>query len=102
MRELEPMKRGKQQKELNIQTSKKVKTVINLIDKLIAGKRFGELDSAKQMYLLDCQAKLEDMENGYFTVESLEFLYGSINSLIAICYDAKLEIGNYIDHFKEE
>ena len=34
---------------LEIATSKNVKQVLNIIDNIIAGQRFGELDSGRQM-----------------------------------------------------
>lgn len=91
MRDMTPMER-KSPKKVEIQPSESVKQVLNILDHMIAGKRFGELDSAKQMYLLDCQAKLEDMQQGYFTENSLIFLRGAIDGLIKTLTDAHKDV----------
>lgn len=96
MREITPMER-KQPKEIKIEPSKSVKQVLNIIDHMIAGKRFGELDSAKQMYLLDCQAKIDDMQQGYFTESSAIFLINSIGELLNVLTDAQKDLRNVID-----
>lgn len=95
MREIEPLKRN-EPKEIELDVSDKIKIILNILDKLIAGERFGEVDSSRQMYLLDCQSKLYDMQNGYFTDSSLIFLWNSINELMNMCKDAKDEIKKYI------
>lgn len=61
MREISQKER-KEQKYIQVETTKNIKLVLNIIDKLIAGKRFGELDSSKQMCLLDCQARIDEMQ----------------------------------------
>lgn len=91
MREIQPLKR-KEPKKIEIQNSENVKQILNILNHMIAGKRFGELDSSNQMYLLDCQARIDDMEKGYYTEVSLDFLNRSIDGLLKILLDAKKEI----------
>ena len=69
---------------LEIATSKNVKQVLNIIDNIIAGQRFGELDSGRQMYLLDCQARIYNMLNNKFTENDIVFLIQTIDSLTKI------------------
>ena len=58
----------------------------------IEGKRFGEFDSSKQMYLFNCQARIQEMKLGYYTEEDVEFLKVSIHSLKQIIMGAEMEI----------
>ena len=95
MREIEQMQRGGKNL-LDINPSNDVKQVLVLIDNLIAGKRFGELDSAKQMYLLDCQARISTMQNGEWTKNDVIFLIKTIDSLTKTLFTAKDELENYL------
>ena len=81
---------------LEIATSKNVKQVLNIIDNIIAGQRFGELDSGRQMYLLDCQARIYNMLNNRFTENDIVFLIQTIDSLTKTLFDAKNELENII------
>lgn len=81
---------------LEIATSKNVKQVLNIIDNIIAGQRFGELDSGRQMYLLDCQARIYNMLNNRFTENDIVFLVQTIDSLTKTLLDAKNELENII------
>ena len=81
---------------LEIATSKNVKQVLNIIDNIIAGQRFGELDSRRQMYLLDCQARIYNMLNNRFTENDIVFLIQTIDSLTKTLFDAKNELENII------
>ena len=92
-REITQLER-RQPKEIEMKTSKNVKDVLNIIDHMIAGKRFGEMDSGKQMFLLGCQTKIDEMQHGYFTEDSLIFLEDTIDSLIKTLTSAKNEIKN--------
>lgn len=100
MRESNELKRNKQ-KELEIQTSENVKIVLEIFDSLIAGQRFGELDSSKQMYLLGCQSKIEDMKQGYYTEDSLEFLCESIKTLLHTVDSAIVDVQKICKEFEE-
>ena len=91
---IEDKKRDKQY--LEIATSKNVKQVLNIIDNIIAGQRFGELDSGRQMYLLDCQARIYNMLNNKFTENDIVFLIQTIDSLTKTLFDAKNELENII------
>ena len=95
MRKINQMPRNNKEL-LNINPSKDVKKVLNLIDNLIGGKRFGELDSAKQMYLLDCQARIQEMQNGNWTEDDVIFLIKTIDSLTKTLFTAKDELENYL------
>lgn len=98
-RNLKPMERN-WTKDIHVvkeEDVKNIKQVLNIVDHLIAGRRFGELDSAKQMYLLDCQAKITDMQEGRFTDDSLEFLRELLDSLIKIFIEAKGEIDKVLE-----
>lgn len=81
---------------LEIATSKNVKQVLNIIDNIIAGQRFGELDSGRQRYLLDCQARIYNMLNNRFTENDIVFLVQTIDSLTKTLLDAKNELENII------
>lgn len=81
---------------LEIATSKNVKQVLNIIDNIIAGQRFGELDSGRQMYLLDCQARIYNMLNNKFTENDIVFLIQTIDNLTKTLFDAKNELENII------
>lgn len=81
---------------LEIAISKNIKQVLNIIDSIIAGQRFGELDSKKQMYLLDCQSRIQEMMNNRFTEADIVFLIKSINSLTKTLFSAKEELENII------
>lgn len=95
MRELIPSKRGNSNdKEIQIQNSENMKIVLNIIDNFIAGQRFGELDSGKQMYLLSCQEKIDNMQRGYYNENDVIFLKATINSLMTILTAAGIELDN--------
>lgn len=101
MRELDSqplMRRSK--KYIEVKSTENVKNVLNIIDSLIAGKRFGELDSRKQMYLLDCQTRIQEMQEGRFSDMDLLFLKDTIDSLINLLMATSCEINKYIP--KEE
>lgn len=91
---IEDKKHNKQY--LEIATSKNVKQVLNIIDNIIAGQRFGELDSGRQMYLLDCQDRIYNMLNNKFTENDIVFLIQTIDSLTKTLFDAKNELENII------
>ncbi len=91
---IEDKKHNKQY--LEIATSKNVKQVLNIIDNIIAGQRFGELDSGRQMYLLDCQARIYNMLDNRFTENDIVFLIQTIDSLTKTLFDAKNELENII------
>lgn len=95
MRDITPKER-KEQKYIQVETTKNIKLTLNIIDNLIAGKRFGELDSAKQMYLLDCQSKISEMQNGRYTETDIVFILESIDSLTKILFSAKDELENLL------
>ena len=93
MREITPLRRRDlNNKEIQIQNTEDVKAVLNLVDHMIAGKRFGEMDSAKQMYLLSCQEKIDNMQHGYYKESDVLFLEATINSFIEMLNKAKSEI----------
>lgn len=87
MRTPKPLIRG--EATVYFKPDNKIKEVINLIDYLIAGKRFETLDSGEQIYLLNCQSKLKEMKNGHFTESNLAFLEKTINSLWLTLTEAK-------------
>ena len=95
MREIQPLKRSNK-KYIEVKNTNVIKTVLNLIDNLIGGKRFGELNSNKQMYLLNCQSRIEEMLQGNYTEDDLIFLNDTIDSLINTLMAAKSEIKFYI------
>lgn len=95
MREL-IQKERKEQKYIQVGITKNIKLTLNIIDNLIAGKRFGELDSAKQMYLLDCQNRISEMQNGAYTESDIVFILESIDSLTKILFSAKDELENLL------
>lgn len=95
MRQIEQMQRG-EKNLLDINSSNDVKQVLVLIDNLIAGKRFSELDSAKQMYLLDCQTRIGTMQNGEWTEDDVIFLIKTIDSLTKTLFTAKDELESYL------
>ena len=82
----------KKPKVLLTQPSKDLKVTINLIDSLIAGKRFAEADSKKQMYLLGCQTKLREMQEGHFDENGIHFLYNTMNQLISQLTNAREDL----------
>ena len=90
------LKETKEQKYIQVETTKNIKLTLNIIDNLIAGKRFGELDSAKQMYLLDCQSKISEMQSGRYTETDIAFILKSIDSLTKILFSAKDELENLL------
>lgn len=94
MREITPLRRSPKQNEIQVQNTEDVKAVLNLVDHMIAGKRFGEMDSAKQMYLLSCQEKIDNMQHGYYKENDILFLEATINSFIEMLNKAKSEINN--------
>ena len=67
MRKIEEMKRDSKQ-YLEIKTPKNIKQVLNIVDSIIAGQRFTQLDSDKQMYLLNCQSKIQNKEIGIYSI----------------------------------
>ncbi len=83
-------------KPIAVKRSENIQGVLNIIDHMIAGKRFGEMDSAKQMFLLGCQAKIDEMQHGYFTEEGLLFLNDTIDTLMENLIAAKNEIKIFI------
>lgn len=89
-------------KEIEVKQTKNIKDVLNIIDHMIAGKRFGEFDSSKQMYLFSCQTKINDMQHGYFTEESLIFLDDVIDALMKTMVSAKHELKFYIRGDEDE
>lgn len=95
MREIIQSKRNKQ-KYIQVKTTENIKLVLNILDNMIAGKRFGELDSAKQMYLLDCQARIDEMKKGTYTESDIVFILESIDSLTKILFSAKDELENLL------
>lgn len=82
--------------KIKIEPSKNVKQVLVLIDNLIGGKRFGELDSAKQMYLLDCQCKIDAISRGECTEADIVFILETIDSLTKTLFAAKDELENML------
>lgn len=95
MREL-TQKERKEQKHIQVETTKNIRLTLNIIDNLIAGKRFRELDSAKQMYLLGCQSKITEMQKGTYTESDIVFILESIDSLTKILFSAKDELENLL------
>lgn len=95
MREIEQKDRNQIQ-YLEIKTSKEIQQVLVLIDNLIGGKRFGEMDSAKQMYLLDCQARIDTIQKGHCTEADIIFLIKAIDSLTKTLFTAKDELENLL------
>lgn len=95
MRDINSRER-KEQKYIQVNSTKNIKLVLKLIDSMIAGKRFGELDSAKQMYLLDCQARIDEMQKGTYTEGDIVFILESIDSLSKILFSAKDELENLL------
>ncbi len=95
MRELEQKTRA-EKKYIQVKSSKEIQQVLVLIDNLVAGKRFGELDSAKQMYLLDCQARIDTIQKGQCTEGDIIFLIKTIDSLTKTLFTAKDELENLL------
>ena len=81
---------------IEIEPSKNIQQVLVLIDNLIGGKRFGELDSAKQMYLLDCQWKISNIKRGECTEADIVFLLETIDSLTKTLFAARDELENIL------
>lgn len=96
MREKSIDERKRDKQYLEIQTSKDIKQVLNLLEKLIAGQRFGELDTEKQIYLFNCQARINEMQLGRFTEEDIVFILKSIDSLTKTLFSAKDELENIL------
>lgn len=82
--------------------SSKVSAVLNIIDAIIEGKRFGEFNSKKQIYLLSCQAKLTDMQQGIYTEADITFLTKMIDTLIQMFQDAKSEVEETLKYFNNQ
>lgn len=82
----------KELKELKTEPSKNLKVVLNLVDSLIAGQRFGEMDSKKQIYLMSCQTKIREMQEGYFDEAGIAFIFDIVNSLSEKLSAAKGEL----------
>lgn len=95
MRKIEEMKRDSKQ-YLEIKTPKNIKQVLNIIDSIIAGQRFSQLDSDKQMYLLNCQSKIQNMIDDNFTRTDIIFLLQTIDSLSNLLSSAKKDLENII------
>jgi len=95
MRKIEEMKRDSKQ-YLEIKTPKNIKQVLNIIDSIIAGQRFAQLDSDKQMYLLNCQSKIQNMIDDNFTRTDIIFLLQTIDSLSNLLSSAKKDLENII------
>lgn len=95
MRKLEEMKKDNKQ-YLEIKTPKNIKQVLNIIDSIIAGQRFAQLDSDKQMYLLNCQSKIQNMIDDNFTRTDIIFLLQTIDSLSNLLSSAKKDLENII------
>lgn len=91
MREIKALERNSK-KYIEVKKHKNIDLVLNFIDTLIEGKRFGEFDSSKQMYLFNCQSRIKEMKLGYYTEEDLEFLKISMHSLKQIIMGAEMEI----------
>jgi len=89
------MKRDSKQ-YLEIKTPKNIKQVLNIIDSIIAGQRFAQLDSDKQMYLLNCQSKIQNMIDDNFTRTDIIFLLQTIDSLSNLLSSAKKDLENII------
>ena len=98
MRDLEPKKR-RGQELVEVRMSDNIKKVLNIIDTLLAGRVFGQTNSASVIYLMSCQARIEEMNEGNFTQDDLIFLNDTIDSLMNMLMAAKSEIKLYI---KEE
>lgn len=95
MRKLEEMEKDNKQ-YLEIKTPKNIKQVLNIIDSIIAGQRFAQLDSDKQMYLLNCQSKIQNMIDDKFTRTDIIFLLQTIDSLSNLLSSAKKDLENII------
>lgn len=95
MRKIEEMKRDSKQ-YLEIKTPKNIKQVLNIVDSIIAGQRFSQLDSDKQMYLLNCQSKIQNMIDNNFTRTDIIFLLQTIDSLLNLLSSAKKDLENII------
>lgn len=95
MREIEQIPR-KEKQYIKVKSSKEIQQVLVLIDNLLAGKRFGELDSANQMYLLDCQARIDNIQKGDCTEGDIIFLIKTIDSLTKTLFTAKDELENLL------
>lgn len=95
MRKLEEMEKDNKQ-YLEIKTPKNIKQVLNIIDSIIAGQRFAQLDSDKQMYLLNCQSKIQNMIDDNFTRTDIIFLLQTIDSLLNLLSSAKKDLENII------
>ena len=90
MREINELKRN-DDKPVQARPSKEMLMLLDIFDTMIEGKRFSEVDSSKQMYLLACQGKIEDMKNGYFTENDVNFIRGSIDNLMEMCIKVNIE-----------
>lgn len=99
-REINQLER-KEPNELKTQPSNNLKIVLNLVDTLLAGKRFAEMDSKKQMYLMSCQTKVREMQEGHFDENGILFIYDTINSFIDKLTDAKEELWNVYKRSEE-
>ena len=91
MREINELTRNNDN-PIEVKPSIKLNMLLDIFDHMIAGKRFAEVDSATQMYLLSCQGKIDDMKDGQFTQKDVEFLYKSIDGLMAMCVDVRVEL----------
>lgn len=91
-REISQLERNNSSVPISVKRTENIQAVLNIIDHMIAGKRFGEFDSKKQMFLFGCQTKIDDMQHGYFTKEGLMFLDETIDALMNTCILAKKDI----------
>lgn len=98
MREIKPLKRNNNKcTNINADKCKNINLVLNFLDTLIEGKRFGEFDSSKQMYLVNCQARIQEMKLGYYTEADVEFLKTSIQSLKIIINNSEIELNKILN-----
>lgn len=98
MREIKPLKRNNNEcTNINADKCKNINLVLNFLDTLIEGKRFGEFDSSKQMYLFGCQARIQEMKLGYYTEADVEFLKTSIQSLKIIINNSEIELNKILN-----
>lgn len=79
-------------KEIKSEPSKNLKVVLNLVDSLIAGKRFAESDTKTQIYLMTCQTKIREMQEGHFDEAGIAFIFDIVDSLSEKLSAAKGEL----------
>lgn len=91
----------KKPKELVTKPSKNLKVVMSLVDTLIAGKRFTESDTKTQIYLMTCQTKIREMQEGHFDETGIAFLYDIINSLSHKLAEARDELSDISEKLED-